>query len=183
MVLRPLQDSITVIDYRADDEPIFPTRYDLKEYREQAERVAKSKEAVEYYVDEAKRERASASHATLVKLMAERLRKYGAVPKANCYIDLSARLDGVDYIFEMKSTTEENPHSQVRRGLSQLYEYRYIQNVESPRLVLVIECPLPGKLGWIKDYMLKDRGILLAWDGNGSFSCPNEIIRELPFLN
>ena len=80
-----------LVRYESDEEPIFPNRYDLKEYQEQAQRVASKQEAIEYYVDRAKRERASTSHETLVSLMAERLRQRGAIPKANRYVDLSAR--------------------------------------------------------------------------------------------
>ena len=56
--------------------------------------------------------------------------------------------EGRDYLFEMKSTTEDNPHAQIRRGLTQLYEYRYVQNVKEAKLVLVIENPLPRENGW-----------------------------------
>jgi vacuolar-type H+-ATPase catalytic subunit A/Vma1 len=181
-VLDHLPASVPFVRYESDEEPIFPNRYDLKEYQEQAQRVASKQEAIEYYVDRAKRERASTSHETLVSLMAERLRQRGAIPKANRYVDLSARLDEEDYLFEMKSTTEDNPHSQIRRGLSQLYEYRYIQNVEKAKLVLVIENPLPRKNHWMEDYLLNDRGVLLVWDGNGKFHCPPSIRKQLEFL-
>jgi len=122
-VLDRLPAAVPLVRFESNEEPIFPNRYDLKEYQEQAQRVASKQEAIEYYVDRAKRERAVTSHETLVNLMAERLRQRGAIPKANPYVDLSARLDEEDYLFEMKSTTEDNPHSQIRRGLSQLYEY------------------------------------------------------------
>jgi len=183
LVFDKLPLAVPLVRYEADDEPIFPNRYDLKEYQEQAQRVVSKKEAIEYYVDRAKRERASNSHETLVRLMAERLRRCGAVPKANRYVDLSARLDEKDYLFEMKSTTEDNPHSQIRRGLSQLYEYRYIQNVKEAKLVLVIENPLPKENRWMEDYLVKDRGVLLVWDGDGKFHYPPSIREQLEFLN
>lgn len=178
-----LPAAVPFVRYESDEEPIFPNRYDLKEYQEQAQRVATRQEAITFYVDEAKRERANTSHESLIKLMAERLRQRGAMPKMNRYIDLSARLEEDDYLFEMKSTTEENPHAQIRRGLSQLYEYRYIQNVQKAKLVLVIENPLPKKLGWMENYLIKDRGILLVWDGDGKFNCPPELRGQLGFLN
>ncbi len=183
LVFDKLPLAVPLVRYEADDEPIFPNRYDLKEYQEHAQRVASKKEAIEYYVDRAKRERASNSHETLVDLMAERLRQCGAVPKANRYVDLSARLDEDVYLFEMKSTTEDNPHSQIRRGLSQLYEYRYIQNVKEAKLVLVIENPLPKENRWMEDYLVKDRGVLLVWDGDGKFHCPPSIREQLGFLS
>jgi hypothetical protein len=182
-VLGRLPAAVPLVRYESDEEPIFPNRYDLKEYQEQAQRVASRQEAITYYVDQAKRERATTSHETLVKFMAERLRQRGAIPKANRYIDLSARWEEADYLFEMKSTTDDNPHAQIRRGLSQLYEYRYIQNVQEAKLVLVIENPLPRKLGWMENYLTNDRGILLVWDGNGRFSCSPEIRKQLEFLS
>jgi len=182
-VLDRLPAAVPLVRYESDEEPIFPNRYDLKEYQEQAQRVASKQEAIEYYVDRAKRERASTSHETLVSLMAERLRQRGAVPKANRYVDLSARLAEENYLFEMKSTTEDNSHSQIRRGLSQLYEYRYIQNVAKAKLVLVIENPLPKKNQWMEDYLLNDCGVLLVWDGDGKFHCPPNIRKQLEFLS
>lgn len=182
-VLDRLPAAVPLIRYESDEEPVFPNRYDLKEYQEQAKRVASKQEAIEYYVDRAKRERASTTHETLVSLMAERLRKRGAIPKANRYIDLSARYEGADYLFEMKSTTGENPHSQIRRGLSQLYEYRYIQNVKEAKLVLVIENPLPKENQWMGDYLVNDRGVLLVWDGGGRFHCSPGIRNQLEFLS
>ncbi len=183
LVLGQLPASVPLVRYESDEEPILPNRYELKEYEEQAQRVATKREAITYYVDQAARERAASGHQMLVNLMAERLRRRGAVPKANRYIDLSARWERADYLFEMKSTTEENPHAQIRRGLSQLYEYQYIQNVQHAKLVLVIENPLPRKLAWIEDYLVNDRGIFLVWDGNGRFSCSPEIRKQLEFLS
>ena len=178
-VLDHLPAAVPLVHYESDEEPIFPNRYDLKEYQEQARRVASNQEAINYSVDRAKRERATTSHETLVKLMAECLRRQGAIPKANRYVDLSARWEGDDYLFEMKSTTEDNPHSQIRRGLSQLYEYRYIQNVKEAKLVLVIENPLPKENRWMEDYLIKDRGVLLVWDGNGKFNCSPDTAKQL----
>lgn len=182
LVLGQLPAAVPLVRYGSDDEPMFPNRYELEEYAEQERRVASRREAVAYYVDQASHERAVSSHEMLVNLMAERLRQRGLVPKANRYVDLSARWQADDFLFEMKSTTDENLHGQVRRGLSQLYEYRYIQNVPAAKLVLVLENPLPRKLSWMGDYLTKDRGILLVWDGSGSFYCPEDAKRELPFL-
>ena len=181
-VLDHLPAAVPLVRYESDEEPIFPNRYDLKEYQEQAQRVASKQEAIAYFVDRAKLERATTSHETLVNMMAERLRQRGAIPKANRYVDLSARWEGNDFLFEMKSTTDDNPHSQIRRGLSQLYEYRYIQNVKEAKLVLVIENPLPKPNQWMEDYLMKDRGVLLVWDGNGKFNCSPAIRKQLDFL-
>ncbi len=85
------------------------------------------------------------------------------MPKANGHIDLSARWARSGYLFEMESTTEDNPHAQIRRGLSKLYEYRYIQNADGAKSVVVSENLLPRKLGWIDQCLVAGRGS--AWPG------------------
>jgi len=114
--------------------------------------------------------------------MAQKIRKHGSIPRTNRYVDLSARIEDQDYLFEMKSTTETNLHHQARRGLSQLYEYRYIQNVPDAKLVLVLETALPSKMAWMADYITKDRNVLLVWDGNNRFYCPDSISDQLKFI-
>jgi hypothetical protein len=182
LALDTIPASVPIVRYESDEEPILPKRYDLKEYQDQAQRVASRREAITYYVDQARRERATTGHESLVKLMAECLRQNGAMPRANRYIDLSARWKETDYLFEMKSTTDDNPHAQIRRGLSQLYEYRYIQNVEKATLVLVIENHLPKENRWMEDYLINDREVLLVWDGSGTFNCSPRIRKQLEFL-
>jgi hypothetical protein len=50
-------------------------------------------------------------------------------------------------------------------------------------LVLVIENPPPDEKEWLLDYVVKDRELLIAWDGDGkTLQCPPEIRRELAFL-
>ncbi len=64
-----------------------------------------------------------------------------------------------------------------------VYEYRYIQNVEKAKLVLVIGNPLTKKNQWMKNYLLNDRGVLLVWDDDGKFRCPPSIRNQLEFLS
>ena len=47
-VLDHLPATVPLVRYESDEEPIFPNRYDLKEYQEQAQRVASKQEAIEY---------------------------------------------------------------------------------------------------------------------------------------
>ena len=83
----------------------------------------------------------------------------------------------------MKSTTDSNAHSQVRRAISQLYEYRYIQQMPSAKLVVVIENPPPTDKEWLVDYVVNDRELLIAWDGdNKNLYCPTQLKKELNFL-
>jgi hypothetical protein len=181
-VLNSLPSSVPFVTVGSDEEPLLPARYDLLEYQDQSRRVKKSEEAIQYFVDQASRERANSVHTELVNLMAQKIRKHGSIPRTNRYVDLSARIGDQDYLFEMKSTTVTNMHHQARRGLSQLYEYRYIQNVPDAKLVLVLETPLAGKMAWMADYITKDRNVLLVWDGNNRFYCPEGISDQLTFI-
>ena len=96
-------------------------------------------------------------------------------------IDLAVRLDR-DYIFEMKSTTEQNIRSQVRKGMSQLYEYRYFQNLPFAKLILVVENPLSASHSWMLEYLENDREIYIVWDGNSELYGSQRSIDELGFL-
>ncbi len=182
LVLNPLPRFVPMLNYTSDEEPISPRRYTLQEYQEQANRVQQHRKIIVSYIDAAARERASASHRMLVNMMAEKLRAYGAIPKANRFIDLSGRVADTDYLFEMKSTTERNFTSQIRRGLSQLYEYRYIEQIPDSRLVLVLQNPLPAPARWMKEYLEQDRNVLLVWDGRNQFFASAQAKRVLPYL-
>lgn len=119
----------------------------------------------------------------LTDLVANKIRAAGGIPRRNKLIDLSAKLFNENYVFEMKSTTERNVHSQVRGAISQLYEYRYIYKVGAAKLVLVIEHPPPGDLCWMVDYVVNDRKLLLAWDGDRkTLHYPDAIRKELKFM-
>jgi hypothetical protein len=52
-------------------------------------------------------------------------------------------------------------------AVSQLYEYRYLQNKPPAKLVVVIENQPPVEKQWLLDYVVKDRKLLIAWDGDG----------------
>jgi hypothetical protein len=119
----------------------------------------------------------------LTDCVAGKIRHAGAIPKQNRYIDLTATIDSRHYLFEMKSTTDANAHSQVRKAISQLYEYRYIQQAPEARLVVVIEQPVPHDKRWLIDYVVNDRQLLIVWDGDQTnLHCPPQLRQELGFL-
>ena len=117
----------------------------------------------------------------LVNLVAQRIRENGGVPKSNQLIDLAVRLDR-EYIFEMKSTDNDNIRAQVRKGMSQLYEYRYLQNLPEANLILVLEKPLEANNSWMLEYLEIDRGINLVWDGNNELFGSEKTRTDLKFL-
>lgn len=134
-------------------------------------------------IDDAAKERAETAHQMLMDLVASKVRNAGAIPKNNPIVDLAATVNGEGFLFEMKSTTDKNVHSQIRRAISQLYEYRYLQQIPSARLVVVMENPPPDEKRWLVDYVVKDRGLLIAWDGDmRTLRCPPELSAQLGFL-
>ncbi len=178
-----LPAGLKILEYEASDEPLFPTKYDLDEYEGIAGSVRGARGTLTVLIDDAAKERAEAVHQKLTALVAEKIRAAGAIPKSNRYVDLSAALRGDIFLFEMKSTTAGNLHGQVRKAISQLYEYRYLQQLSSAKLVVVIENKPPREKWWLVDYIVRDRQLLIAWDGDGDIlHCPAGISAELNFL-
>ncbi|MFQ5869943.1 MAG: hypothetical protein ACE5JC_08590, partial [Candidatus Zixiibacteriota bacterium] len=182
-VLQTLPPSTAIMDYTSDWEPLLPTRFQLSEYVDTAERIKSARGLIKSAVRQAQRERASNAHIRLTNLVARKVRAAGSIPRRNRHIDLAASIKQELFIFEIKFLTELNVYSQIRRGISQLYEYRYLQAVPSARLVLVIERPLSPGHQWISDYLINDRRILLAWDSDrDKLHCPPPLRSDLHFL-
>ncbi len=82
----------------------------------------------------------------------------------NQKVDLFAVVDGVSWIFEVKSTNGSNFLSQVRGGIAQLFEYRFLYSkpAQGAKLCLVVQTPPPEELLWIVEY-LRSLGICLCW--------------------
>lgn len=170
------------IGFDNSDEPLLPNPNDLNEYNTVQQRSTSAREAIVTYRDSAALERADNAHRSLVNLTSERIRKAGALPKYNQLIDLATHINGTDFIFEMKSTTATNEKSQMRAGLSQLYEYRFLQNKPAAKLVLVIENPLSTKEIWRQNYLEEDRDVYLIWDGNNELYGNDRTRNDLNFL-
>jgi len=182
-VLGPLPEGVLAVTYADDAEPLVPSDFSLSEYRDVQARALSGARTISRIVDETKRERASDSHRILTNLVAARIRVAGAMPRCNQFVDLAGRIGKTPFLFEIKSTTEDNVRGQIRRGISQLYEYRYLQRASDAQLVLVIEKPLGQELAWMVEYLVRDRGILLVWDGDmRTLHCPSWLKRQLSFL-
>ena len=114
--------------------------------------------------------------------MATRIKAAGGIAKSNRFIDLASKLES-DFIFEMKSTTDANVRGQLRKGVSQLYEYRYLENKPDAKLVLVIERPIVAPNNWMNEYLESDRNIFVVWDGDNRLFGSPKATAALPFLN
>ena len=58
-----------------------------------------------------------------------------------------------------------------------------ICRVPTAKLVVVIENPPPADKKWILDYVVRDRRLLMAWDGDRkTLKFPPEVGTDLQFL-
>lgn len=92
----------------------------------------------------------------------------------------SERPDSLTFIFEIKSSDALIIVDQVRKAVSQLYEYRYRyyssgQIRKNAVLVIVLQ-QSPDDHLWLKDYLLFDRHIAVCWltEDNSRFDCFDE---------
>ncbi|PKN77917.1 MAG: hypothetical protein CVU48_10025 [Candidatus Cloacimonetes bacterium HGW-Cloacimonetes-1] len=160
---------------------MFPSQGNLSEYNALESNSIGMGGIIQIFKNQARLDRANANHKHLVELVASRISSAGGIPKRNKYIDLSTRFNG-DYIFEMKSFSPTNQRSQIRKGISQLYEYRYIQKCPQAQLVLVVENRLNTIDHWLADYLEQDRNIHLVWDGNDELYSSLRTRSALEFL-
>ena len=134
-----------------------------------------------------KRQRRNLAHKELIDRMDGWLRSLGAKPKENEHIDLFAHIpDDGSFIFEMKSGGE-SLLDQIRKGLSQLYEYRfrYRNNIEDEDVFLCLVLPEnPKSLPWVTDYLCEDREISLCWfDNSGALEWPDACANRMEVLS
>jgi hypothetical protein len=147
---------------------IFPLK-DRREFPLPPKAYDRKAELADPELTRIKRQRRNLAHKELIDKMDQLLRKKGVVPKENPHIDLFAQIpeDGC-FIFEMKSGGE-NLLDQIRKGISQLYEYRfrYRETIgEELSLCLVIPAR-PSQIPWIEEYLCADRQITVCWFDEG----------------
>lgn len=71
---------------------------------------------------------------------------------------------------EIKSCTDSNFHGQVRKAISQLFEYRFLYKKlfkDDITLLLILETKPPKEKAWLVGYALS-LGILMAWKNENS---------------
>jgi hypothetical protein len=116
-------------------------------------------------IDLVARERANKSHYALEKTLADLVTGQKLTPKYNQNIDMYFASTGGSVLVEIKSCTDSNFHSQVRKGISQLFEYRFLYRSlfgSEPKLVLLVETAPPKKKRWLVDYA-SSLDVVLAW--------------------
>ena len=129
----------------------------------QPKATVKSKSTYDF--DALKLERAKLLHWKLVDGKAKALIRAGIEPATLGPIDLFAKKEAELVFYEMKSiaSSGENFQSQIRKAISQLYEYRYLAKEPSARLCIVTSSEIPKDLSWMKAYLPADRLVAYEW--------------------
>lgn len=166
----PINDKTDLIDV---DKPIdifsSDRLYDLREIKRDVPTIkynSKNKMYVDPELTKIKRQRANLTHKILLERLNEYLSSKGALSLENEHIDLYARLGNDDkFLFEVKSIDDKNLLSQSRKGISQLYEYRYrYQKIIGYDVNLCLVYPHEPKcIPWLQEYLCKDRLVGIMW--------------------
>jgi hypothetical protein len=168
-IISILVDSeITAEERKEKVVPKIPTTYSLK-VREDVlpppKPVSRKAELADPEVTKIKRQRRNLAHKLLIDKMYDYLIELGATPMENPHIDLFAKIPANgSFIFEMKSGGQ-NLLDQIRKGVSQLYEYRFRYNEmlgEDLYLCLVIKDE-PKEIPWLYEYLCIDREMCVCW--------------------
>lgn len=113
-----------------------------------------------------RRQKSNLSHKLTLQQLEEYLESKGCNPIENDHIDLYAQIPGDGkFLFEIKSINSTNLLSQTRKGISQLYEYRfrYQEEIGYDVSLCLVFPKKPDEIEWIEDYVCKDRGIGIIW--------------------
>jgi len=165
--------------------PISTKTYHLKERSNS--QVAppplyKKTELADPEVTRIKRQRRNLTHKILVDKMDELLRRFNAIPRENPHIDLYADIPGDgSFLFEIKSGGE-NLLDQIRKGISQLYEYRfrYRKVIATETALCLVTKEEPVSPPWMQEYLIRDRGIAVCWFADdGSLQFPKGCEKHL----
>jgi len=125
-----------------------------------------------------KRQKSNLNHKMILQQLEEYLESIGCNPLENEHIDMLAQIPGNGkYLFEVKSISDDNLLSQTRKGVSQLYEYRYrYQSIIGYDVSLCLVLPKkPDEIDWLEDYLCLDRKIGVLWfNENGQIEFPEQ---------
>jgi hypothetical protein len=115
-----------------------------------------------------KLEKANQAHSQTLKILGLALQKRNCPIKETKLIDAYAIIGNKKIIFEIKSITEANEREQIRKAISQLYEYRFLYSLFDALLCIVFsQRPFSQ---WLIDYLITDRQIHVLWIENGEIT-------------
>lgn len=115
-----------------------------------------------------KLEKANQAHSETLRILNMALQKRNYPIKETKLIDAYAILGNKKVIFEIKSIIEANEREQIRKAISQLYEYRFIYSLFDALLCIVFsQRPFSQ---WLIDYLITDRQIHVLWIENNELT-------------
>ena len=121
----------------------------------------------EYYLSQVsknKMEKANGLHSKTLNILSQTLQQHNYIVRETNLIDAYTIINGEKVIFEVKSISEENEREQIRKAISQLYEYRFLYSLFDAVLCVVFSQKPFSQ--WLIDYLLKDRQIKVLWIEN-----------------
>lgn len=133
-----------------------------------------SKDYFQFNINSQKIDRANLLHWKLIDFKASFLNGRGYEYSSNQHIDLFTTDKDSPALYEMKSIADNgiNAIAQIRKAISQLYEYRYIYNLTNAKLCIVTNYDIGKEQKWVEDYLNKDRHIAYEWTENfKTFNC------------
>ncbi len=130
-------------------------------------------------IDLVARERANQSHHAIEKALVGKVSAKGLVAFTNENIDIFFKTENGSVIFEVKSCTQGNLQAQIRKGISQLLEYRFLYSKELKEpihLALAIETGPRAGQGWLLEYLSSIRVAVGWWEPKlGQFKTPHVV--------
>jgi hypothetical protein len=132
-------------------------------------------------------ERASGQHFLLENMMKKACTDAGHDAKYNMHIDLFIETKTGSLLFEMKSCSLGNTRTQIRRAVSQVFEYPYIYRDELSKPIqrcIVVERKPRGPNEWLIKYVeFLEIGLVWRRDSSEEFGCTRTTMKWLcPFL-
>lgn len=129
-------------------------------------------------------EKAIAAHQTTVSALASLIGAAGGMPLEQLSgFDLYTEIGGVGHLFEVKTWTPRNLHHQLRKAVSQLYEYRWRSTSDiaaNTQLYIVLTQEPPSDWrDYLFTYIHGDRGIIPSWLTASTLSTYPEIADAL----
>lgn len=110
---------------------------------------------IDFTADSIAYERATYQHWLLENLLAKALSGRNVKLSTNQLVDMLAEAGSEAILLEMKSCTASSMRAQIRRAISQLFEYNFLFRQTLPKnthLCLVLERRPSGKSQWLLDY-------------------------------
>lgn len=174
-------ESDTSLSPEHKGQAVSPITYEFRKRNtanEGSSTYSTNKQKVDPEITRIRRQKSNLNHKLILQQLEEFLELKGCNPLENEHIDLFAKIpNNGNFLFEVKSTNSSNLLSQTRKGVSQLYEYRYrYKDKIGYDVSLCLVYPnKPSQIEWLEDYLCLDRNIGVVWFGeNGQLEYPKQ---------